>query len=136
MSRGSAQITCMVRVAIEVAILCELSLSSLIYGQESSAQYTVGSWGHKDGMSSTFVFSIAQTPDGFLCLGTEDGLVRFDGLQFTQRRLEIPNEKLPGQVRVLLVSRQGKLLLGTESGLVGRVQNGEMQATQLDSAVI
>jgi signal transduction histidine kinase/ligand-binding sensor domain-containing protein len=136
MNRGWAKVKCVVRVAIVLAMMSELSLCALVYGQESSAQYTVGSWGHKDGMSSTFVFSIAQTPDGFLCLGTEDGLVRFDGLQFTQGRIEMPNEKLPGQVRVLLVSREGKLLLGTESGLVGRVQNGEMQATQLDSAVI
>src|SRR5580700_4413515 len=101
--------------------------------EQTPAQYSVASWGHKDGLPSTFIYSIAQTRDGFLWLGTDDGLVRFDGVQFTRWRPLLPNGELPGQVRVLHVSRQGELLMGTASGLIGSERNSGIEATQLDS---
>src|ERR1700728_1841852 len=111
------------------------SLCASMGAQQTAAQYSVVSWGHKDGLPSTFVYSIAQTRDGFLWLGTDDGLVRFDGVQFTRWRPAMPNGELPGQVRVLHVSRRGELLLGTGAGLAGSARNGGIEATQLDSAV-
>lgn len=124
-------------VVLRIATALGLLAGCLVLGAEQTApQYSISSWGHKDGMMSTFVFSLAQTPDGFLWLGTEDGVVRFDGIEFTQGRSEVPNDPLPGQVHALQVSRQGELLLGTGTGLVGSIRNGGMEATQLDSAVM
>jgi signal transduction histidine kinase/ligand-binding sensor domain-containing protein len=114
-------------------VLIALCLST--QADQTTAQYSVASWGHKDGLPSTFVYSIAQTRDGFLWLGTDDGLVRFDGVEFTRRRPALPNGELPGQVRVLHVSREEELLLGTGTGLIGSERNGGIEATQLDSAV-
>lgn len=103
--------------------------------KQNAAQYSVTAWGHKDGLPSTFVYSITQTPDGFLWIGTADGLVRFDGVQFTRRRpTQLSGEPL-GQVRALHVSRDGNLLLGTGAGLLGRMRNGDLQSTQLHSPV-
>ena len=34
----------------------------------------------REGFSKGFIMSIAQTPDGYLRLGTEFGLLRFDGV--------------------------------------------------------
>jgi hypothetical protein len=48
------------------------------------AQYSLTQWGHRDDLPSTAIYAITQTPDGFLWLGTSDGLVRFDGLRFLQ----------------------------------------------------
>jgi signal transduction histidine kinase/ligand-binding sensor domain-containing protein len=107
----------------------------LIRAEQITAQYSVASWGHKDGLPSTFVLSIAQTSDGFLWLGTDDGLVRFDGVQFTQWRPAMPKGELPGQVRVVRVSPHGELLFGTGTGLVGIMRKDEVEATQLDTAV-
>ena len=121
-----------------VWVLAAVALPSLcasMEAQQTAAQYSVVSWGHKDGLPSTFVYSIAQTRDGFLWLGTDDGLVRFDGVQFTRWRPAMPNGELPGQVRVLHVSHRGELLLGTGAGLAGSARNGGIEATQLDSAV-
>jgi signal transduction histidine kinase/ligand-binding sensor domain-containing protein len=106
-----------------------------VQAEQPTAQYSVASWGHKDGLPSTFIYSVAQTRDGYLWLGTDDGLVRFDGMQFTRWRPVMPNGELPGQVRVLRVSRQGELLVGTATGLVGSEKNGGLEATQLDSSI-
>ena len=112
-----------------------LVICPLIRAEQITAQYSIASWGHKDGLPSTFVFSIAQTRDGFLWLGTDDGLVRFDGLQFMQLRPALPKGELPGQVRVLHVSPHGELLFGTGTGLVGIMRGDGLEATQLDAAV-
>ena len=103
--------------------------------RQTEAQYSVTAWGHKDGLPSTFLYSITQTPDGFLWIGTADGLVRFDGVQFTRwRPAQLSGQPL-GQVRALNVSRDGDLLLGTGAGLLGKMRNGDLQVTQLHSAV-
>ncbi len=39
-------------------------------------------WTTEQGLPQNFVTSLAQTPDGFLWVGTMSGLMRFDGLHF------------------------------------------------------
>ena len=39
-------------------------------------------WQTEDGLPQNSVLSIVQTPDGYLWLGTFNGLVRFDGVRF------------------------------------------------------
>src|SRR5215467_8141366 len=43
------------------------------------SQYAHTAWKVREGFTKDQVNSIAQTPDGYLWLGTESGLVRFDG---------------------------------------------------------
>ena len=45
------------------------------------SQYAHTSWKIRDGFSKGDIHSIAQTPDGYLWLGTEFGLLRFDGVK-------------------------------------------------------
>ena len=45
------------------------------------SQYSHTSWKIRDGFTKGYISSIAQTPDGYLWLGTEFGLVRFDGVR-------------------------------------------------------
>jgi len=70
-----------------------------------------------DGLPDTQVNAIAQTPDGYLWLGTRRGVVRYDGLNF---RLYGPEDTpaLPsGQIQALSVDRSGRLWVGTTRGL-------------------
>ena len=45
------------------------------------SQYAHTAWKVSEGFSKGFIRSIAQTADGYLWLGTEFGLLRFDGVQ-------------------------------------------------------
>jgi signal transduction histidine kinase/ligand-binding sensor domain-containing protein len=46
------------------------------------SQYVRDRWGPDQGFPRGPVYAISQTPDGYLWIGTEAGLVRFDGLNF------------------------------------------------------
>src|SRR4051794_10031402 len=44
--------------------------------------YLTDTWTTGDGLPDSSVTAIAQTPDGYLWVGTYNGLVRFDGMRF------------------------------------------------------
>jgi ligand-binding sensor domain-containing protein/two-component sensor histidine kinase len=80
-------------------------------------QYAHTAWTVREGFFKGAIEAIAQTPDGYLWLGTEFGLLRFDGVRPTP--WEPPaGELLPGSyIRSLLVARDGRLWIGTRDGL-------------------
>lgn len=90
----------------------------------SASQYTLLSWETDRGLPQNSVQAIAQTPDGFLWVGTKEGLARFDGVEFTVFH---PNDtpELPDQsITTLSVAPDGSLWIGTEGiGLV-RMKHG------------
>jgi signal transduction histidine kinase/ligand-binding sensor domain-containing protein len=62
------------------------------------------------------VNAITQTANGFLWVGTDGGLARFDGEHFTQIRLRAGKSKeIP--VSFLVTAQDGALWVGTDSGL-------------------
>ncbi|MGO9340448.1 MAG: two-component regulator propeller domain-containing protein [Terracidiphilus sp.] len=80
------------------------------------ANYGRQAWGMENGLPQNTVQALAQTPDGFVWLGTEVGLVRFDGNGF-QVFDKNSQPALPGNdVRCLLVN-DGALWIGTSDGL-------------------
>src|SRR5690348_12683712 len=81
------------------------------------SQYAHTPWKVRDGFPKGYVNSIAQTPDGYLWLGTEFGLVRFDGVEPAAWQPP-PDQRLPSNnIHSLLASRDGTLWIGTLSGL-------------------
>jgi signal transduction histidine kinase/ligand-binding sensor domain-containing protein len=81
------------------------------------SQYAHTSWTARDGFSLGAIFAMAQTPDGYLWLGGEFGLFRFDGVRFI--RWQPPaGQQLPSKPYSLLVTRDGTLWIGTFEGLV------------------
>lgn len=89
-------------------------------------QYRIRFWNAENGLPANRVQSIAQTPDGYLWLGTYFGLVRFDG-----NRFEVFNQantpELAGDdidIPALEVDAVGNLWIGTKNGLL-RYFNGK-----------
>jgi ligand-binding sensor domain-containing protein/signal transduction histidine kinase len=80
-------------------------------------QYVKRSWTVEQGLPQDSVQTIAQTLDGYLWLGTQEGLVRFDGVTFTafnaQNTPQIPSDN----VTCLYRDRSGKLWIATANGI-------------------
>jgi ligand-binding sensor domain-containing protein/signal transduction histidine kinase len=80
-------------------------------------QYAHTSWKIRDGFTKGTIFSIAQTPDGYLWLGTEFGLFRFDGLKNIQWQPPTDQQLPDSHIYNLLATRDGTLWIGTANGL-------------------
>ena len=79
-------------------------------------QYAHTGWKVRDGFTKGKINAIAQTPDGYLWLGTDFGLLRFDGVRTLPWRppagQQLPNEN----VSSLFAARDGTLWIGTLRG--------------------
>ena len=81
------------------------------------SQYAHKAWNTRDGFPRDGIHAIAQTPDGYLWLGTEFGLFRFDGVRAIPWQ-EPADQHLPtNKIQSLLVTRDGALWIGTWKGL-------------------
>src|SRR5258706_8613113 len=82
------------------------------------SQYAHTAWRVRDGFAKGQIGPIAQTPDGYLWLGTDLGLFRFDGVRAVAWQPP-PGQSLPSNhIASLLVTRDGTLWIGTRNGLV------------------
>ena len=70
-----------VAVAVALALLAA-GTAHAIDPNRAVSQYVLDRWGIEQGFPRGPVYAIAQTPDGYLWIGTEAGLVRFDGWNF------------------------------------------------------
>jgi signal transduction histidine kinase/ligand-binding sensor domain-containing protein/CheY-like chemotaxis protein len=90
-------------------------------------QFILDKWTTNDGLAHDKVQSIAQTPDGYLWIGTPGGIQRFDGLRFSaiypDNRKDL--EKL--SARAMLAARDGSLWIGTDSGPLLRWKDRKWQ---------
>jgi PAS domain S-box-containing protein len=82
-------------------------------------QYNCRTWTRQAGLPVNAIRAIAQTKDGYLWLGTQKGLVRFDGMEF--KTISLPNEPhfRHAGVSYLASSGNGGLWFGIENGSVG-----------------
>jgi len=105
--------------------------SAQAVGKESSIgewNYTVRSWQAQNGLPGETVQSFAQTPDGFLWVGTSDGLFRFDGANFKLFSHENTPLMRENSVFCLLAGRNGHLWIGTDGGGLLEMRNGIFRA--------
>jgi ligand-binding sensor domain-containing protein len=89
------------------------------------SQYAHTAWRVSEGFTTGVTQQIAQTPDGYLWLGTEYGVLRFDGVR-TFRWQPPPGQHLPSEdITGLIAGRDGTLWLGTAKGLASW-KNGKL----------
>ena len=100
------------------------------------SQYAHTAWKIRDGFIKGAISSIAQTPDGYLWLGTELGLYRFDGVRAVPWQPPA-GQQLPGNdIRNLLVTRDGTLWIGTLKGLASWKDGKLISHPQLSGKII
>jgi ligand-binding sensor domain-containing protein/signal transduction histidine kinase len=101
----------------------------------SSSPYSVEIWGFDDGLLGSSVLALTQTRDGYLWVGTQKGLFRFDGLRFTS----FGEETIPGlnssTIRHLFEDSRSNLWIGAENGSVAEIKkNGEVRNFDISRA--
>src|SRR5215475_2201255 len=84
-------------------------------------------WRSVDGLPEDFAQSLAQTPDGYLWIGTSGGLARFDGTSFVVFNQENTPAFLDDSVYTLLVTKDGTLWAGTEGGGLIKYKDGRFR---------
>ncbi|HZE69223.1 MAG TPA: two-component regulator propeller domain-containing protein, partial [Pyrinomonadaceae bacterium] len=100
------------------------------------SQYAHTSWKIRDGFSKGSISSIAQTPDGYLWLGTQFGLLRFDGVKNVPWRPTLDQQLPSDTIMGLLVARDGTLWIGTLKGLASWKDGKLTQYTELSGQYI
>lgn len=79
---------------------------------------------------------MAQTPDGYLWLGSEFGLFRFDGLNSVLWQPPAGQHLPDHSINALLVTRDGTLWIGTFAGLASWNGNTLTRHDELSSQVV
>ncbi len=93
------------------------------------SQYSQMIWRVPDGLPDNFVQALVQTRDGYLWLGTTEGLVRFDGMQFTVFDTRNTAALRHNSVVTLCEDRRGALWVGTSGGGIAVYRDGRFVAT-------
>ena len=97
------------------------------------SQYVHDSWGTERGWPGGSITAIAQSSDGYLWIGTDKGLVRFDGLSFHQVQLAYPDPIWIGPVRTFIVDASDNLWILLEDNVVFRYHSGNFQVIRRET---
>jgi ligand-binding sensor domain-containing protein/signal transduction histidine kinase/CheY-like chemotaxis protein/HPt (histidine-containing phosphotransfer) domain-containing protein len=100
---------------------------------ENHPPYRLESWQNEQGLPQNTVASIAQTPDGYLWLATQEGLVRFDGVRFQIFLASNAPGLASNSIFRLVAAGDGTLWIGTDGGGLGRLRSRKFTSlTQRD----
>jgi hypothetical protein len=81
------------------------------------SQYAHSAWRIQDGFFKSAVVAIAQTRDGYVWIGTEAGLLRFDGVGFIPWKADHGERLASGLIEDLLAASDGSLWIASRGGL-------------------
>ena len=105
-------------------------VAALFLGQRAAAEspFVVDAWTLADGLRQSSVIALTQTRDGYLWLGTLNGLLRFDGNSFTTFNVN-NTPGLPGNgVVFLFEDSRTNLWVGTDNAGLCVIKNGAVQS--------
>jgi len=93
-------------------------------GSGIAGEYLIDVWTADDGLPDGSVTAIAQTPDGYLWVGTYNGLARFDGKRFVTFDPANTPALVHAHIRKLYVDFQGTLWINTYDGSLTTLRQG------------
>ncbi|HEY2466477.1 MAG TPA: two-component regulator propeller domain-containing protein [Terracidiphilus sp.] len=103
---------------------CLLRGASALDPMKTMSQYVHDRWGEDNGFLQGAVYAISQSPDGYLWVGTERGLVRFDGFSYKLIQRPIPTLPPTGPVRGLVSDAEGNMWVRLNGPRVLRYRDG------------
>jgi ligand-binding sensor domain-containing protein len=110
-----------------LASICCLYRACALDPSRSMSQYMRDQWGSDRGFPGGTVTAITQTRDGYLWIGTDKGLIRFDGLDFRILQQATPTTFAIGAVQELLVDGEGDLWTLLQNTKVLRYHDGKFE---------
>ena len=105
--------------------------ASGLFPATATPNYFLRTWQVEQGLPHNKVTAVMQTRDGYLWLGTYNGLARFDGVHFTLFDNDNTPELRSRRITSLFETADGVLWIGTESGDVSQYQDGHFTAVPL-----
>src|SRR5947208_15743427 len=103
-------------VIVSLALCWSAQPARALDPSKSLTQYARTAWTEEHGLPQDTIRAITQTSDGYLWLGTDEGLARFDGYEFVTFSRD--HGDLPSNSIVALAAGlDGSLWIGTRSGL-------------------
>ena len=106
------------RRSLAVTAACLWTAAAVAQPDRLPSHYAVDSWQAEQGLPQATVQAILQTRDGYLWLGTQDGLARFDGVRFEVFDRSNTPAITDATVLSFLETKSGDLYAGTWGGLV------------------
>jgi PAS domain S-box-containing protein len=122
-ARGSAWLSALVLVASVAPLAGQQTMPAEGIGsgrsRPTASQLRARSWDDRNGLPQNSVQAVAQSPDGYIWMGTQEGLARFDGARFvTFDRRTDPALARP-YIWALHADADNTLWIGTEeAGLI------------------
>lgn len=118
-------------------LLCGIAFAAgRVFAASPDSPFIVDSWTTENGLPDNEVISIVQSADGYLWIGTLNGLARFDGSKFTP----FDEMNTPGlnsdRIVFLFEDRQTNLWIGTQSSGLEMIQNGQMKSFEKETSGI
>lgn len=113
----------LVPTVVVFLMLMTVSASALDPAQDL-LQYGIDNWTSLDGLPQNSIQALLQTSNGYLWFGTQEGLVRFDGVAFKVYSSANTPAFRHNDIQSLTETRDGSLWIATYSGGLIRMLNG------------
>jgi signal transduction histidine kinase/ligand-binding sensor domain-containing protein/DNA-binding response OmpR family regulator len=109
---------------LSLALVCLSSSAWCLDRHKPITQYVHTVWNSGDGLPQNSIQTLLQTKDGYVWIGTQEGLVRFNGQEFKVFNKANTDAIRHDDVRQLYQARDGALWIGTFGGGLVRYKDG------------
>ncbi len=107
--------------------------STVAVAQPATQPYIVRVWQAEDGLPVNTVPTILQTHDGYIWVGTYDGLARFDGVHFTIFNNANTSGLVNDSVSSLFEDAKGNLWIGHGTGELTLYRDGKFEPVNINA---
>lgn len=115
-------------VSALIGVLCVARGAWALDPDRALTQSRLTVWSSESGLPQNTIDAIVQTRDGYLWMGTEEGLVRFDGIRFVVSDRQTSPALGSSFVSSLYEAPDRTLWIGTYGGGLARMRDGRIEA--------